>query len=111
MLKTAVTVSFVSAVLATGCAAPVGAQSSPTPSQTQAMRSYLVVLRSDVKDVPAEARRLVAAVGGRLGHVYQSALRGFSVQTDAAGAERLRLDPSVGSVEEDAPVRIAPGPQ
>ena len=69
------------------------------------LNSYVVMLKPDVKDVPAQARRLTDAAGGKLGHVYQSSIKGFSVQMSAEAAQKMRLDPLVSDIEADSVVR------
>lgn len=64
--------------------------------------SYIVTLKATaLGDVPSIARGLVQAFGGRLGFVYQHALRGFSLQLPDALAEALKNHPFVESVEPD----------
>jgi subtilisin family serine protease len=68
--------------------------------------SYIVVLRNDLSaPVPAVASNLAASFGGRLGHVYTSAIKGFSVKMPEAAARALAASPQVQSVEEDGVVR------
>ncbi|MFD9906460.1 S8 family peptidase [Streptomyces sp. NPDC059063] len=56
---------------------------------------------------PAVARELVArADGARLGHVYRSALQGFSARMSRAQAERVAADPRVAYVRQDTRVRL-----
>jgi uncharacterized repeat protein (TIGR01451 family) len=71
--------------------------------------SYIVVLKPEVEGarVAALAKSLAAAHGGRVAAVYQSALRGFSVQLTAKSAEALAHNPVVDYVEEDAIVEMA----
>ena len=68
---------------------------------------YIVVVRSDVSDVPGLARRLTAASHGSLKHVYGTALRGFAlrVPNDAAMAS-IRANPAVAYVEQDQRVHL-----
>ena len=80
-----------------GCAA-AGAQGA------RALQPYVVMLKPEVQDVPAQARRLTDAAGGQLGRVYRNAIKGFSVHMTPAAAERMRQDPMVSGVEADAPV-------
>jgi len=69
--------------------------------------SYLVVLRDGGATVPAAARNLAAAHGGRVGHVYAAALRGFEVSLSEAAAKRLAADPSVAYVEQNHVLTLA----
>lgn len=86
------------AVLTGGIAGPAATAASPESS-------YVVVLR-DGADPVTVATGHVDRHGGSLGHVYQHALRGFSVRLTPAGADALRRDPRVRSVETDHPVQI-----
>lgn len=91
-----------------GCSAPLAAQSLPAASQGPSEKSFLVVLNPNTPNVTAEAHRLVSAHGGQLGRVFQSALKGFVVLATPAVIERLRRDPQVVSIEEDASVGVDP---
>ena len=70
---------------------------------------YIVVLkertaqeRSARLSVLSRAQTVLAQVGGgRIGHVYQDALSGFSVRMSAAQASALRKVPGVAYVEAD----------
>src|SRR5215210_8523823 len=69
---------------------------------------YIVVLKDDVADVEGEALRLSRDFGGDRngGHIYQRALKGFSVRMPAAQAAKLANDPRVAFVEEDGVVSL-----
>jgi hypothetical protein len=70
---------------------------------------YIVVLKPEAGEARAEASAGVTAVagemagrhGGRVMHVYDRALRGFSAQMTRAQAEAIADDPRVDYVEED----------
>lgn len=64
--------------------------------------SYIVVLHAD-----AVPEKMAALHGGRVGHVYDVALKGFSVQLTAREARRLAADPAVAYVEADRYVSVA----
>ncbi len=79
---------------------------------------YIVVLRDDAPAVAAAmssgrsedalrdvALRLAARRNGTVGHVYGTALRGFSAKMTEADARALAADPSVAFVEQDQVVR------
>jgi subtilisin family serine protease len=79
--------------------------------------SYIVVLepdsaRSDRESnasrplVRALAQQLAESHEGALAHVYQHALKGFSVELTAAQADRLARHPLVASVEPDLEVQL-----
>jgi subtilisin family serine protease len=71
------------------------------PRGAAMLSSYIVTFRSDVDDVPGQARRLAAQFGGEVGYVYETALRGFSITIPEAAAEALMRNPNVVSVEPD----------
>ncbi|WP_158623775.1 protease inhibitor I9 family protein [Corallococcus llansteffanensis] len=75
----------------------------PVPGQ------YVVVLAppamGEPEGVPALAEALASKHGGQVLHVYQKALRGFSVRMTEAQALELARHPAVASIEEDAVVR------
>ena len=69
---------------------------------------YIVVLKNNVADVESEAGRLSRDIGGDRegGHIYQHALKGFSVRMPEAQAAKLADDPRVAFVEEDGVVSL-----
>lgn len=93
---------FVGAVACVLCVAATGGAAAA--SGGSAVQPYVVMLKPEVQDVPAQARRLSDAAGGQLGRVYSNAIKGFSVRMTPAAAERMRQDPMVSGVEADAPV-------
>ncbi|GGU14771.1 S8 family peptidase [Streptomyces lateritius] len=66
--------------------------------------SYIVVLKDDTTAQGVEQRKaaLTKRYGGKAGHTYSSALRGFSVRMTEKQAKRLAADPAVAYVEQDA---------
>jgi len=66
--------------------------------------SYVVVLKPGAT---AAAGDLAAAYGGRVGHVYSAALRGFEVSMGEAAAKRLAAHPSVAYVEQNHVLSLA----
>jgi subtilisin family serine protease len=68
--------------------------------------TYIVVLTDDVTSarVPEQAQELARAHDGALGHVYQHALKGFSVELTQGQAIALARNPRVASVEPDQAV-------
>ena len=69
---------------------------------------YIVVFKSDVRDVPGLARGLAAANGGRMGFTYETALKGFSVTLGSAqAAEAIARNPNVAYVEQDQVVQAS----
>src|SRR4029453_7240197 len=83
-------------------AAAVDGQSRPADIRRVARAipdHYIVVLQSDV-DADTVSREAAAPHQGRLRHVYRQALRGFSIELNAAAAAALARDPRVLFVEE-----------
>ena len=68
--------------------------------------TYIVVLTDDVTParVPEVAQQLASAHDGALGHLYQHALKGFSVELTRGQAIALARNARVASVEADQPV-------
>ena len=105
-------------IVAAMCVLLVVAAPSAAGSTADAeRRSYVVVLDPDSSRSERESRPnrpLVRALAqqladdheGSLAHVYQYALKGFSVELTEAQAARLARHPLVASVEPDADVQI-----
>ena len=76
-------------------------------AQGTAGNDYIVVFRSDESDPGGAAEALVQAHGGRLTHVYRTALKGFAVSNlpDAA-LEALQHNPRIALVERDGIMSI-----
>src|SRR4051812_35308361 len=93
------------ALAATGLiATPAPAQARVISAAAPIPNSYIVVFKDTPTlrvAVPQRAAELAAQQGGRLGHVYQRALRGFSVQATADQAARIAASPDVAYVEQD----------
>lgn len=66
-----------------------------------ATESYIVVLDSAIGDVPAVANGLASAHGGRLGFVYEYAIKGFSVAMPVQAVAALAKNPNVAYIEVD----------
>ncbi|MFC9297764.1 S8 family peptidase [Streptomyces sp. NPDC057011] len=93
-------------------AATTAAQGAPppgdlrlAPAATAVPDSWIVVLK-DGTDVSG-AHAMASGAGGEVGHVYRSALRGFSVRASQDRAAELAADPRVAYVEQDAEVRAS----
>lgn len=71
---------------------------------------YIVVLRDEVDDVPGVAARLAHAHGGVPEHVYQHALKGFSVAMPEQAVEALAHNPQVAYIEPDQIATIVGAP-
>ncbi|MFD3729303.1 S8 family peptidase [Streptomyces sp. NPDC058671] len=66
--------------------------------------SYLVVLKDGTTTAQGVEQRKAALTkryGGKVGHTYTSALKGFSVRMTEKQAKRLAADPAVTYVEQD----------
>jgi subtilisin family serine protease len=100
--------TLAAAAIAALTAAAVGATAdtaAAAPPAGSPLATYIVTL--DGSGVPGQVAGLAAArLGGRVGHVYSSALDGFSVTVPAALANRLRTLPGVVAVEQDQPVQV-----
>jgi len=80
------------------------AQEVQTPERAIPGR-YIVVLddrQVGRADVPQVADALARQHGGRLGHVYNRAIRGFAMTVSATGAAALARNPRVRYVEQDS---------
>jgi len=71
----------------------------PVPGQ------YIVVLNDDTSNVRGLAQALLGGEDA-IGHVYESALKGFSARMNEAQARALANNPAVRFVEEDGEVSI-----
>ncbi len=67
---------------------------------------YIVFFKGSVADVKGEAGRIVGAEGGRLLFTYEHAARGFSADLSDAAVERLRRNPNVSLIQQDAVVKL-----
>lgn len=80
-----------------------GSQGKFRKVQKAIPNQYIVVLRDDTPkaNVAALANNLAHGYGGNLQHVYQHAIKGFSLQIPEAAARALSHNPHVEFVEED----------
>lgn len=71
--------------------------------------SYVVAFKDTVakERVSAKARELSARFGGRTGHIFHTAVRGFAVEMSERDAKRLAADPSVAYVQENGIYHVA----
>ncbi len=87
-------------------AAPAGKLQLAGPAETAVPDSWIVVL----KEPPAGTRTLpdllAKAGGARLGHVYASALHGFSARMSRNQAARIAADPRVARVHQDTTLTL-----
>jgi subtilisin family serine protease len=107
--------TLVAGVVSLGACA--GSESPSTPSANDQLHgisasnqdaeaTYIIVFKDGVQDAPGLARQLVAQGRGRLGHTYQSALKGFSASFPAAALEALRHNPNIALIEADQEMSI-----
>ena len=95
-----------SAALAVTAVGATAGTAAAAPTAGSPLASYIVTLAPG--NVPSQVAGLAAArLGGRVGHVYSSALNGFSVKVPGALADRLSTLPGVVAVEKDQPVEAA----
>jgi aqualysin 1 len=74
-------------------------QSSLTASD--AAKSYIVMLRPGKDDVRHVAEMLMMPGGGKVHHVFDHAIRGFSATLSPAALEALRRNPNVEAIGEN----------
>ena len=67
---------------------------------------YIVVFKDSAADVSAQAQALAKAHGGRVGHVYSHAIKGFSAWLPDAAVSALQANPNVDYVEQDRTVSL-----
>ncbi|WP_251056879.1 S8 family peptidase [Streptomyces sp. ISL-94] len=75
------------------------------PAATAVPDTWIVVLKDGTDMAGTEA--MATGAGGEVGHVYRSALRGFSIRASQEQVAELAADPRVAYVEQDAEVRAA----
>ncbi|WP_415830357.1 S8 family peptidase, partial [Kibdelosporangium persicum] len=100
---TAAAAAVLATVLPTNAVAAQQIIAENAPNKIQ--DSYVVVLKDNIA-VRGAADNLAARYGGKVGFVYQAALKGFSVTMPAAQARKLAADPSVSYVEQDRTVGL-----
>lgn len=79
---------------------PLGAQSDP-PS-----RSFIVVLNDGAGPPDWVAEEVALHHGGRVGYVYEHALKGFSISLPLSAVQSVANRPDVAFIERDLPVSI-----
>jgi subtilisin len=105
MRRLAAAALAITTVLGLGATA-VTADAAPTsPGVSTAAAPYIVVLH-DTADARAVAPAQASRLGFDLGHVYTSALQGYSATMSPAVAQALEASPTVKWVQEDRPVSI-----
>jgi subtilisin family serine protease len=103
----------------TGVVDPSASSASPVPqpailgadSGTAVPGHYIVGLKNNTslrsQGVANRAHGLVTAHRGRLGHVWDKAILGFSVAMSEADARRLAADPDVAYVQQEQTYHVA----
>jgi subtilisin len=105
MRRLAAATLAITTVLGLGATA-VTADAAPTaPNLSTASAPYIVVLH-DTADARAVAPAQASSFGFDLGHVYTSALQGYSATMSPAVAEALEALPAVRWVQQDRAVSI-----
>ena len=102
-IRRTLAVAGVAALTATGVATTAGAAAAAPAASPVA--TYIVTLKAGA--VPTSIAARAAGLGGRVAHVYTTALNGFAVSLPSAVADRLATLPDVASVEKDQPVTLA----
>ena len=83
------------------------AQAELAPLRNQGVRGvipnrYIVVMKSGVaREAMGDIRQRITGIGGKVVHVYTSALNGFSVEISPEGLQALRALPDVDYIEVD----------
>lgn len=66
---------------------------------------YIVVLNGDQAESDEKANKLLKKFGGKLKHVYKSAIGGFAAELDESTALKMSDEPEVEYIEQDQPVK------
>ncbi|HEX6967428.1 MAG TPA: S8 family peptidase [Micromonosporaceae bacterium] len=104
--RNAAAIAITAALAATLTAAPAHAAEGTILGADSAHRvagSFIVVLKP-AASVESVARGLTNRHGGKIKHIYTSALRGFAIEADERSARRLAADSAVAYVEADQTV-------
>lgn len=101
-------VALAAVLSATG---PAGAQPADPPDQAPLINAnvpkripgqYIVVFKPGVASAQSGAlRERIAALGGKIGYVYTTAVRGFSATLPDSAVKALRASPDVAYIEVD----------
>jgi subtilisin family serine protease len=93
------------AVVTVGGVTAAAGTASAAPPADPGLATYIVTLEPG--SAPASVAARAARMGGRIAHLYTSALDGFAISLPSAAAARLATLPGVVAVEQDAPVGLA----
>src|SRR5262245_9528465 len=80
---------------------PLAADAAKTP-----LSSYIVMLNDDAGSPAAEAAQIAKELGGKVGHVYQHAFKGFSLELPDAAVQGLKKHSKVRSINLDGTAQI-----
>jgi subtilisin family serine protease len=80
---------------------PLEIQPTKTLLQDSIPDRYVVVLKDNIRDVPAEAKRQLRAHGGKLRQTYARVLKGYAATLSPGAVAALRRDPNVKYIEAD----------
>jgi subtilisin family serine protease len=69
--------------------------------------SWIVTLKDGTRSKSSVANELTRRSNGRLSHVYEDVLNGFSAKMTKAQAHKLAADPRVALVEQDSEVSVS----
>jgi subtilisin len=70
-------------------------------SAVPSLDRYIVVLHDHVQSPEAIGREIAQQAGGRLGYVYEYAIKGFSIQVPEQALEGIQRNPNVNYVATD----------
>jgi subtilisin len=79
---------------------------STLAAAAETMGNYVVVLEDDAGDPATLAAQQTAALGGTVGFIYTTALRGYSASLPVANVPTLEADPTVAYVMADRTLSI-----
>ena len=92
------------AVVSATCVGATAGAAAAAPAATP-LATYIVTLEAGTAPSPVAER--AARFGGRIAHLYDSALDGFAISLPSGLAGRLGTLPGVVAVEEDQPVTLS----
>ncbi|SCK36025.1 S8 family peptidase [Streptomyces sp. WMMB 322] len=86
---------------------PPSAEVRLAASETAIPGSWIVTLKDGTRSTSSVADELTKRGDGRLSHVYEDVLNGFSAKMTKAQAQKLAADPRVALVEQDSKVTVS----
>ncbi|TMK56071.1 MAG: hypothetical protein E6G51_11180, partial [Actinobacteria bacterium] len=94
-------------LLATALALCLAALPAAAPAAPAQADPYIVVLKDDVAHPAVVAHRHEANRGARVGHIYATAIKGYSADLTPGEVKAIRQDPAVDYVERDGTGHVA----